>query len=106
MTATTTTPPPQTTEEDATVAQIPTPPNFPVTWKALEDARYFWMFDRMHVPEPMTPADGAYFHCAYEFGITAAARGYGLPLRALARRVNTYGYLALVPLELPPAEAE
>jgi pyruvate,water dikinase len=59
----------------------------------------------MHAPEPETPADGAYFECAYDHGITAAASAIQLPLRAITRRINTYSYLALAPLDIPPDEA-
>jgi pyruvate,water dikinase len=84
---------------------IPTPPNFPGAWEDPQDASYFWLFDRMHAPEPLTPVDRVSFRCAYDRGITAAARAYRMPLRAVTRRVNTYHYLALVPLPVPPKEA-
>ena len=45
----------------------------------------------------MTLADGVAFQCAFDHGVTVAARAYGVPLRALTRRINTYLYLALVP---------
>src|SRR5262249_59101161 len=38
----------------------------------------------------------------YEYGIP---RAYDLPMRVLLRRINTYLYMAMVPLELPPYEA-
>ncbi|HEV2121178.1 MAG TPA: hypothetical protein VGW38_00190, partial [Chloroflexota bacterium] len=85
---------------------LPTPPNFPVTWEDPAEATYFWTFDRAHAPEPMVPVDGVYFHHGYQYGITAAARAFEMPFRCLARRINTYGYLALVPLPLSPEEAE
>jgi pyruvate,water dikinase len=64
------------------------------------------MFDRLHAPVPITPADGVFFAYAYEHGITAACRALALPSRCLARRINTYPYLALVPEPVPPDEAE
>ena len=73
-------------------------------------AGYTWTFERMHAPEPMTLADAVAFQCAFDHGVTAAARAYGVPLRALTRRINTYLYLALVPTSWPavqrPAGAE
>lgn len=92
--------------EPAGAAPLPTPPNFPVRWPEAGDERYFWLFDRMHAPEPLTAADAAYYKGVYDHGITMAARHYGLPLRALTRQINTYHFLALVPEPLPPAEAE
>jgi pyruvate,water dikinase len=59
----------------------------------------------MHAPEPLTPVDWVSFQCAYDHGITAAARAYRMPLRAVTRRINTYLYLALPPLPVPPEEA-
>jgi len=58
----------------------------------------------MHAPEPMTLADALAFKCAFDHGVTAAARAYGVPLRALTRRINTYLYLALVPTDVRPAQ--
>jgi pyruvate,water dikinase len=84
---------------------LPTPPTFPVTWNDPQEAGYFWFFDRMHAPEPAPPADAEFFRCAYDHGITAAAAAYELPLRAATRRVNTYMYLAQVPLAVPPDDA-
>ena len=70
---------------------------FPVTWDDPQDASYSWTFDRMHAPEPMTLADAVAFRSAFDHGFTTAARAYGVPMRALTRRINTYLYLALVP---------
>jgi phosphohistidine swiveling domain-containing protein len=75
---------------------ITTTSTFPVTWEDPSDADLLWTFDRMHAPEPMTLADGVAFQCAFDHGVTVAARAYGVPLRALTRRINTYLYLALV----------
>ena len=78
---------------------------FPVTWDDPAEASYTWTFERMHAPEPMTLGDAVAFHCAFDHGATAAARAYGVPFRALTRRVNTYLYLALVPTSWPAAHA-
>ena len=74
---------------------------FPVTWDDPSDAGYTWNFERMHAPEPMTPADAVAFRCAFDHGASAAACAYGLPFRAMTRRINTYLYLALVPTTQP-----
>jgi rifampicin phosphotransferase len=93
-------------EEELVPTRIPAPPNFPARWEKPEDADHFWMFDRLHAPEPATLADGLAFSCIYEHGITAAARAYGLPMRCASRRINTYLYMALVPVMSPPEEME
>ena len=90
-----------TTPAEATSAPILTPPNFPVIWEDAAEATFFWTLNRMHMPAPMTAADGAYFRYAAA-GITTAARTYGYPLRALFRRINTFLYLAFVPSATPP----
>jgi rifampicin phosphotransferase len=79
-------------------------PLFPVTWDDPADAGYFWMFERMHAPEPMTLADLAAFECAFDHGVSFAAEVYGVPMRALTRRINSYLYLALVPTKVPEAQ--
>src|SRR5918911_4175222 len=95
---------PASTSEPASQVVNATPPAFPVNWEDPADAGYFWMFDRMHAPEPMTLADAVAFQCAFDHGATAAARAYGVPMRALTRRINTHLYLALVPTEWPTAQ--
>jgi pyruvate,water dikinase len=94
---------PASTSEPASQVVNATTPAFPVNWEDPADAGYFWMFDRMHAPEPMTLADAVAFQCAFDHGATAAARAYGVPMRALTRRINTYLYLALVPTNPPTA---
>jgi phosphohistidine swiveling domain-containing protein len=79
---------------------------FPVTWDDPADAGYFWMFERMHAPEPMTLADLAAFECAFDHGVSFAAEVYGVPMRAMTRRINSYLYLALVPTNVPEAQRE
>lgn len=80
------------------------PPNFPVTWPRPEDERLFWMHDRLHVPKPITQLDGWSLYQIYEHGISAAAQAYEVPLRCRARRINTYFYFALIPVDVPPEE--
>src|SRR5262245_16806493 len=82
-----------------------TQPKFLVTWQDPAEATYFWTLNRMHMPEPMTAADGA-FLCSQADGLTAAARTYGVPMRALFRRINTYLYVAFVPVVEPSDCAE
>ena len=79
---------------------------FPVTWDDPADAGYFWMFERMHAPEPMTLADLAAFECAFDHGVSLAAEVYGVPMRARTRRINSYLFLALVPTNVPEEQRE
>ena len=34
---------------------IPAPPSFPVEWANRDDVQLFWMHERMHFPEPVSP---------------------------------------------------
>jgi phosphohistidine swiveling domain-containing protein len=83
---------------------VMTTSTFPVKWDEPADAHYAWTLEHMHAPEPMTLADALAFKCAFDHGVTAAARAYGVPLRALTRRINTHLYLALVPTNWPAAQ--
>lgn len=83
---------------------IPIPPDFPVTWASPDEERLFWTQDRMHAPDPIAPLDEAVWGMAYR-GFDAAAASYDMPLRAHARRVNTYLYMAIAPVA-PPDQME
>jgi hypothetical protein len=54
---------------------------FPVTWDDPSDEAYTWNFERMHAPEPMTPADAVAFRCAFDH----ARDGDRPPRRAVGR---------------------
>jgi rifampicin phosphotransferase len=79
------------------------PLDFPVTWEDPDDAGLFWLRQRMHFPEPMTPLDEWFLHTEFE-GATRATQVYDLPIFAKGRRFNTYAYAAIAPLPLPPEE--
>jgi len=79
------------------------PTDFPVTWDQPGDERGFWQQDRMHFPEPMSVLDHDFVHVLYELGFNRAAEQYELPIRAAARRINTYHYSAMAP-NIPPEQ--
>jgi phosphohistidine swiveling domain-containing protein len=83
---------------------IPTPPNFSVHWQNSDDAALFWVLDRMHFPDPISPLDDTIFIDSYEHGLNVAAQTYELPIRFHLRRINTYFYQAIVPAPVPPEE--
>jgi pyruvate,water dikinase len=85
---------------------LPTPPDFPMLWKNEAEQAGFWQQDRMHFPAPVTPMMNAFIEAMYEDGFNDAAACYDLPVRAHAIRVNTYHYMTVAPLMLPPAEVE
>jgi pyruvate,water dikinase len=58
----------------------------------------------MHAPHSVVPLDAAFWIRAYG-GFNAAAELYELPVRAQARRINTYIYASIAPI-VPPEQIE
>jgi pyruvate,water dikinase len=85
--------------------QIPTPPEFPVTWEEAGDEQGFWTLDAMHFPTPIAPLADSFLRALYRSGNEGFAR-LDIPMQMVARRINTYHYLGIVPLPLPPEEIE
>ncbi len=77
-----------------------------MNWEQPDDESLLWLHDRQHWPASIMPIDGWSVYQAYQEGISFAMAAYGLPLRCRARRLNTYLYSALVPLPVPPTEAD
>lgn len=86
-------------------AQIAVPPDFPVHWQRPDDVEHFWILDRMHTPDPITPLDLTFAGHAYA-GMTVAAERFELPVRMAWRRINTYFYWTVIPTPGPVAEME
>jgi pyruvate,water dikinase len=76
-----------------------------VTWEQPEDARLFWMYERVHCPRPLTPLSHDLVQFVYQNGIGAAAEDLEFPIRARSRAINTYVYMAIYPVT-PPEEME
>ena len=82
---------------------IPTPPDFPVTWKNPDDERLFWTRDTMHFPDQMNELEGELaIRVAHTHGFARASEAYDMPIRLQPRRINTYYYMAVVPVMAPP----
>lgn len=79
---------------------MPPPAHFPVIWADPGDERLLWMQDRMHAPGPIPPLEGEFWDLVYE-GFNLAAQAYAMPIKVKARRINTYFYMAVSPLEIP-----
>ena len=92
--------------EHAAITQgfIPTTPDFPVAWEHPEDERLFWVPDRMHFPEPVTPMMLGWRQ-AFNEGFRRASQTLELPVRIRYQRISTYTYQAIVPT-VPPEEME
>jgi pyruvate,water dikinase len=84
--------------------RIAAPAEFPVTWLSADEERLPWVHDRMHAPHPVVPLDADFWIRAYG-GLNGAAELYELPIRARARRINTYVYAAIAPV-VPPEQME
>ena len=74
---------------------IPIPPDFPVTWEDPQQQQLTWQRNPVHFPEPITPLT---FTVALHAGIDQPMEQYEMPIRFLARRINSYYYLAVLPV--------
>lgn len=80
---------------------IPTPESFPLSWDEPVFAQLRWARDRMHFPEPVTPAMELFFE-AHNAGFRHAFALYEMPLEVMMlKRFNTYAYGAVMPRQLP-----
>lgn len=76
------------------------PATFPVSWEQPGDANLFWRQERQHYPDPILPLRFSLDAVAFPYGLLAAAGRYHLPIAEMrVRRINTYVYGALVPLQ-------
>jgi phosphohistidine swiveling domain-containing protein len=84
---------------------IPVSPDFPITWENPNDEQLFWMRDAMHFPDPLTMLDDMLVRTIiFRHGFTGAAEFYKMPIRPHVQRINTYLYVAMVPVTAPPEE--
>jgi len=88
-------------DPSAALTPIPTPASFPLAWEEPAYAHLQWSRDRMHFPEPVTPAMDLFFE-AHNAGFRHAFALYEMPLEVMMlKRVNTYAYGAVMPRRLP-----
>ena len=86
---------------------IPVPPEFPVIWESPDDDRLFWARDTMHFPDQMNELEGELVtRVAHTHGFTRASEAYDMPIRLQPRRINTYYYMAVAPVIVPPEETK
>lgn len=86
---------------------LPTPADFPITWKAAEHEQLTWFQDLMHNPLPITPLTAS-IHCeAFSTGATRGLDGLSMPIVALHEQTqNHYVYLSAEPYLGTPEEME
>jgi phosphohistidine swiveling domain-containing protein len=81
---------------------ISTPPDFPVVWENPDDERLFWTRDAMHFPNPVNVLEAEFLVSIVQGnGFARASEAYDMPVKNVARCVNTYLYFARVPVVAP-----
>ena len=76
-------------------------PSFPVP----EDlAGEFLQWDKMHCPRPQTPMTQDLFIACLSEGFSGAMDEFGCPIAMVYRTVNSYGFIATPPFEVPPSD--
>ena len=72
---------------------------FPVTWDAEVEKGFFWVYDDLHIPHPVSPMffdiGGWWLSCDHMF------RRFGTPFAVdwLAKNVNGYVYTTAIPAD-------
>jgi phosphohistidine swiveling domain-containing protein len=72
---------------------------FPVTWESAVEADFFWVYDDLHIPHPVSPMffdiGGWWLSCDHMF------RRFGTPFAVdwLAKNVNGYVYTTAIPAD-------
>ena len=81
---------------------IDSPADFPVNWEDSADAHIPWEQEAPHFPQSLTPMD--YDFSAYKIteGLNKGAAHYRLPMVQRVCNLNTYAYIANVPMPPPP----
>ncbi len=84
---------------------LPIPPDFPVEWANPDDERLFWMQDRVHLPNALTPLDQTMVQTSFAEGASRAIARMSMPILGLRTGVHGgYLYLAPVPFMGTPEE--
>lgn len=86
------------TVHESTPRTITPPDGFPVSWDQPGDADFTWTTEDVHFPVQVTSLDGDYLRLLMAEGFLAAAQYLDLPIQFAARRINTYHYMALIPI--------
>ena len=79
---------------------------FPIAWEEEADSRATWVFDEVHNREPMTPLDFDVLLSSRVHGQNYANLHYGLAVRSVPARFNSYVYLNVIFDGTSPAEVE
>jgi len=79
---------------------VPTPPDFPISWKNPGDAKFTWMT----IAQYKTPIPPLIYDITRTFleGGNVGFEKAGLPFTAIIQRINSYIYLGMIPKAAPP----
>jgi pyruvate,water dikinase len=91
-----------TTDQSSGIDDLP---DFPINWATPSDAQTYWEQEAVHFPDPMTPMDRDFSALKITEGFNQGAAYYGLPIEQRLRDINTYAYIANVPLGPAPDAA-
>src|SRR5688572_9899292 len=86
-------------QTDEVLAQFFGDESFPVQWESEVDKDFFWVYDDLHIPHPVSPMffdiGGWWLSCDHMF------RRFGTPFAVdwLARNVNGYVYTTAIPAD-------
>lgn len=88
-----------------TLRDRPSPEPFPISWDNEEDKNYWWAWDQIHYPRPLSPL----YASIIDYNIRGRQRGnefFGATTGPHLRIINGYRYIAQVPLPLTNEELE
>jgi phosphohistidine swiveling domain-containing protein len=86
-------------ESEEILGQFLGDPSFPVAWDSEVEQRFFWVYDDLHIPHPVSPMffdiGGWWLSCDHMF------RRFGTPFAVdwLAKVVNGYVYTTAIPAD-------
>ncbi|MEE8338018.1 MAG: PEP-utilizing enzyme [Dehalococcoidia bacterium] len=87
-------------------ALLPVPPDFAFEWANDGDEQFFWMQDRMHLPNALTPLDASMVQASFSVGASNAIAKLSMPITGLRAEVyGGYTYLSPQPFIGTPEEA-
>ena len=87
-------------------APLPVPPDFAFEWAHDGDEQLFWMQDRMHLPNALTPLDATMVQASFSVGASAAIAKLSMPITGLRAEVyGGYAYLSPQPFMGTPEES-
>ena len=86
-------------EAEEVLAQFLGDAAFPIAWDSEAEQRFFWVYDDLHIPNPVSPMffdiGGWWLSCDHMF------RRFGTPFAVdwLAKNVNGYVYTTAIPAD-------